>query len=43
MKVKRFDVPTKPKVLDKLLLALYEALFLDQCIHWTSQGANVCV
>ena len=35
-----FHVDTKEKVLDRMLLALHDALWLDQCLFWTARGVS---
>ena len=43
MKVNKFDAATKEKVLDKLHLALYDALFLNRCIIGLHRGSPICI
>ena len=37
---RKFHVDTKEKLLDRMLLALHDALWLDQCLFWTARGVS---
>ena len=37
---RKFNCDTKEKLLDRMLLALHDALFLDQSMHWSARHVS---
>ena len=36
----KFKRPSEEELLDRLLLVLYDALFLDKCLDWTAKQVS---